>query len=729
MLTRHGKSEAFVEAMLGQHRHRWSRATHDQGWREVKCACAPALSRRASASLSRMNAVASDLTDAQDLARWDTQTQTFRALHLDPRNHPVTYAGPSSKCANWHACWSASFPCSHCAGAIIVSSTDCPNKRYAWTSADYVTARITCSVIPTAIANKADCSAKTDTCLENVRGAAETRASVQQPVTLLPRSELTAWLSAARNFVINTDFDVGPLLADRKRSITELMNVMKANSGGKGTIQADHINRTGDLQHMPVLLSTYTKVNKAEVGKLVETWTQSSDPDAYDVVVKPTHLSSATGAVIMSKPKWEKEQWSAQKLIEHMETFLEKKAADSESEALKSLVPGFVIQPRYRSSVGFNFPLELRVVTIWGKARVGIWWWGRVADPKGKRTTWLVRVPRISGQLSDDDGWEVIHEHGGQNRGFEVSLKLFREAMPAMSAAAENIATAVGAPFLRSDFFVGSEEWGVRLNEVAYGSGVDYKRRLPGGTSKQTRGGTWVAGPGPDAEKGSREEAPTRGRSPDSRPAEPLMKVEAVPQEKRSRQLPDDAVRDLIGLYKSPGNMLSQTGQVQASSCETQPAQDIPNAGHAGLSARGCAMLFSRPVAGSPFLPAETDLETFTALGAFLRGRAGGSASTSGDSAAGKAHAIQDSPCTGKPDSSTRGECGHLETYAGLFNHCQCLPSRKRTASLCKVVTSFKLTVVARSRQPPDELQSLRIDTRPATRCVLDTVDSILSRF
>jgi len=456
-----------------------------------------------------------------------------------------------------------------------------------------------------------------------IKPIAAPRLSVQQPVTLLPRSELTAWLSAARNFVINTDFDVGPLLADRKRSITELMNVMKANSGGKGTIQAlgDKIILSKLLENlgvpqMPVLLSTYTKVNKAEVGKLVETWTQSSDPDAYDVVVKPTHLSSATGAVIMSKPKWEKEQWSAQKLIEHMETFLEKKAADSESEALKSLVPGFVIQPRYRSSVGFNFPLELRVVTIWGKARVGIWWWGRVADPKGKRTTWLVRVPRISGQLSDDDGWEVIHEHGGQNRGFEVSLKLFREAMPAMSAAAENIATAVGAPFLRSDFFVGSEEWGVRLNEVAYGSGVDYKRRLPGGTSKQTRGGTWVAGlvdDGPAIAEiiqegfrlcqrrppaeflkvlGARTalyEAPTRGRSPDSRPAEPLMKVEAVPQEKRSRQLPDDAVRDLIGLYKSPGNMLSQTGQVQASSCETQPAQDIPNAGHAGLSARGGA--------------------------------------------------------------------------------------------------------------------------------------------
>ncbi|CAE7512427.1 unnamed protein product [Symbiodinium natans] len=423
---------------------------------------------------------------------------------------------------------------------------------------------------------------------------------------------MAAWLSAARSFVMNTDFDVGPMLADKKRTVTEVMDVMKANSGGKGTIQAlgDKIILSKLLENlgvpqMPVLLSTYTKVNKAEVEKLVATWTSSSDPDAYEVVIKPlTHLSSATGAIIMSKDKWQKEQWSSQKLIEHMETYLEKKAADSESEALKSLVPGFIIQPRYRSSVGFNFPLELRVVTIWGKARVGIWWWGRVADPKGRRTTWLVRVPKISGQLSDDDGWEVIHEHNGQNRGFEVSLKLFREAMPAMSAAAEGIANATGSPFLRSDFFVGSKQWGVRLNEVAYGSGVDYKRRLPGGTSKQTRGGTWVGGlvdDGPAIAEilqegfrlcqrkppaeflkvlGARTalyEVPTRGRpQAASKPAEPMMKVEAVPQDKRAIQLAEDAVQDLIGLYKNPGNMLSQTGQVAASSCETQPAQDAP---------------------------------------------------------------------------------------------------------------------------------------------------------
>lgn len=52
-----------------------------------------------------------------------------------------------------------------------------------------------------------------------------------------------------------------------------------------------------------------------------------------------------------------------------------------------------------------------------------------------------------------------------------------------MAAAAETIATAVGAPFLRSDFFVGSEKWGVRLNEVAYGSGCDCKRRAAGTNS------------------------------------------------------------------------------------------------------------------------------------------------------------------------------------------------------------------------------------------------------
>jgi len=84
------------------------------------------------------------------------------------------------------------------------------------------------------------------------------------------------------------------------------------------------------------------------------------------------------------------------------------------------------------------------------------------------------------GSFSEDDGWEIIHQHKGHNPGFDAALELFRRAMPAMAAAAEAIATAAGAPFLRSDFFVGSGRWGVRLNEVAYGSGIDYRRKGSG---------------------------------------------------------------------------------------------------------------------------------------------------------------------------------------------------------------------------------------------------------
>merc|ERR1719181_1681434 len=45
-----------------------------------------------------------------------------------------------------------------------------------------------------------------------------------------------------------------------------------------------------------------------------------------------------------------------------------------------------------------------------------------------------------------------------------------------MASAAEQLASAVGAPFLRVDFFVGDPKWGIRLNEVAYGSGALLKR-------------------------------------------------------------------------------------------------------------------------------------------------------------------------------------------------------------------------------------------------------------
>jgi len=66
---------------------------------------------------------------------------------------------------------------------------------------------------------------------------------------------------------------------------------------------------------------------------------------------------------------------------------------------------------------------------------------------------------------------------------FDAGLRLFERHMPAMASTAEHLATAIGSPFLRVDFFVGSPRWGVRLNEVAYGSIVEH-RRPPKGDSR-----------------------------------------------------------------------------------------------------------------------------------------------------------------------------------------------------------------------------------------------------
>merc|ERR1719188_335289 len=108
-------------------------------------------------------------------------------------------------------------------------------------------------------------------------------------------------------------------------------------------------------------------------------------------------------------------------------------------------------------------------MTLFGKARVAVWWWGRnqASNEHPNRNTWLVRSPIHCGELSEDDEWDVIHQHAGKNLGFRNALKLFRRHISSIAATAEAVSVALGAPFLRSDFFIGSETWGVRLNEVA----------------------------------------------------------------------------------------------------------------------------------------------------------------------------------------------------------------------------------------------------------------------
>lgn len=299
--------------------------------------------------------------------------------------------------------------------------------------------------------------------------------------------ELKPWLEAAENFSLNTDFELGDV---GNIDFGTLMALMKKESAGKWTIQtmADKLLLNGLLEnlglpHMPMIFASRSLLKLRErlevlVDKLIIA-TEKKQP--YDIIVKPTHLSSAQGVMSFNKVHAPHREECIRQLEKHMRKFLETSANKLESLALQSLKPGFIGQPKYKSVVGFKAPLELKVCALWGKARCGVWWWGtRMAGPAQipHRNVWVVRDPLVPGELSDNDGWEVLHNHPGRNPGFEQAVNVFKRHMPEMAALTETLATALGTPFLRCDFFVGSAKWGVRLNEVAYGCGLEYRNLL-----------------------------------------------------------------------------------------------------------------------------------------------------------------------------------------------------------------------------------------------------------
>eukprot|EP00401_Gymnodinium_catenatum_P076409 CAMPEP_0117491466 /NCGR_PEP_ID=MMETSP0784-20121206/18082_1 /TAXON_ID=39447 /ORGANISM="" /LENGTH=597 /DNA_ID=CAMNT_0005286259 /DNA_START=16 /DNA_END=1807 /DNA_ORIENTATION=+ len=312
-----------------------------------------------------------------------------------------------------------------------------------------------------------------------------------EPSLTLPLgpSDVQPWIGAARNFEMNRDFDVSRALHGRRLDLPGFMQLMKEESVGKLTIKAlaDKLVLHRVVQHlgipqMPALLAVDGR-DTSNVQRDIEELLQNnlSNTDSQDVVLKPTHLSNGKGVVIISPMKsWEFEA-TAEYLVKHVQQHLRERAGNHESVALRTLQPGFLAQPKYKSVVGFKTPLELRVVVLWGKVRLALWWWGRGSQPDEfpNRNVWLVRRPIRVGELSKEDDWELIHEHTGANLGFDRAVELFRSHISSIAAAAEALAVAVGAPFLRVDFFVGDPTWGLRLNEVAYGCGVDYRNRVP----------------------------------------------------------------------------------------------------------------------------------------------------------------------------------------------------------------------------------------------------------
>jgi len=306
---------------------------------------------------------------------------------------------------------------------------------------------------------------------------------------------LKPWLEAAANFELNTDFDLSAIVDLGKVDFRTVMETMKKESDGKWTIQtmADKLLLNGLLEnlglpHMPMIFASRSLAKLRErlevlVDKLI---IATAKKQPYDIIVKPTHLSSAQGVMSFNKVHAPHREDTINQLEKHMRKFIEAKAHQQESLALQSLKPGFIGQPKYKSVVGFKAPLELKVCALWGKVRSGVWWWGTANRPPAEiphRNVWIVRDPKVPGELSDDDGWEALHNHPGGNAGFDSAVKLFKRHMPEMAALTETLATALGTPFLRADFFVGSSKWGVRLNEVAYGCGLEYRNFIRDGAT------------------------------------------------------------------------------------------------------------------------------------------------------------------------------------------------------------------------------------------------------
>jgi len=312
---------------------------------------------------------------------------------------------------------------------------------------------------------------------------------VTEPQAVEGATSLKPWIDAARNFEMNTDFDLSRALCGRRVDLKNLMLVMKDESTCKQTIQAladklmlHRMLENLGISQMPLRFVVEGHATRRQVEQFV--LTELGETRSEEVVAKPTHLSNGEGVLILSSPQPHELEQTIETLTAHVHNCLNQQAGSHESAAMRSLRPGFIAQPRYSAGFGFDSPLELRVIVLWGKARLAIWWWGRGQGEKPSMNTWLARQPLNPGELGAEDQWRAIHNYPGSSVKFDNAVEVFKRNVSIIANMAESIATAFGAPFLGSDFFVGCPKWGVVLNEVAYGCGCDYRNLADDGSGR-----------------------------------------------------------------------------------------------------------------------------------------------------------------------------------------------------------------------------------------------------
>jgi len=284
-----------------------------------------------------------------------------------------------------------------------------------------------------------------------------------------------AWLAEALAFEANTDFQISVEQYGPRTSLEELVCAMTSASIHKWTSQAlsDKFSRHRIVSNLgiPQMAIHYlvqgTSVDRAEVEDFV--LKHLCGPQSHPVAIKPTHLRNGVGVIFVGRVAPEDgPQPTINYLVHHMNKYLAQRPESHEALGDRSLKPGFMVQEKYESVLGFDRPLELRIFVLWGRPSLASWWSHGAKSGEKPIVTFVRSIEREA-----TDEWRILHSRAGCEPMYCKAVEVLQHELPAIAAAAQSVSTRLGAPFLRADFFAGSEKWGIRLNEVACGDALD----------------------------------------------------------------------------------------------------------------------------------------------------------------------------------------------------------------------------------------------------------------
>jgi len=306
------------------------------------------------------------------------------------------------------------------------------------------------------------------------------------------REDCLSFEECAYSFVVNQDLVLaphGPVPRQAFRSIRKLVDTASTPSKMSAMVLEDKLlmhtvvdrvaESCGGIKQLPLL---HWEQNTLE-GKTRETGGNLKDVKrllaaGFGVFVKPSHGANNEGNAKVTPDKKEYFEKAMSKALSAR--------YEGGSSAVARVLPGAIAQPLYlapgvefwneKNHLG-NFPLELKVQVMWGKAFLASTYHGALdnseADLFFERPSLSSNEWRAAPFSPAEAPPDARYGNGGK-----VSLYL-EQFLPKVASQAECLAGRLGAPWLRVDFFVpppGAEGVPVVLNEIEYNSGVRWRR-------------------------------------------------------------------------------------------------------------------------------------------------------------------------------------------------------------------------------------------------------------